>query len=271
MRLLHFVMVTAILVASATAALAQSRAMPAPSAAAQPAAEVGEGQAAIDRAASTGKYIFVFFWKEKNEQTDKAWSAFQSAAAKFAKSADVVSIQITDPAEKQIVDRYGVSRAPMPLVLAVAPCGAITKGFNKGFGEKEIQESFVSRCTERCMKALQSRKLVFICVVDQPGPQGQSSIPQGVEDFKADARYGRATEVILVSASDKSEAELLAEMQVDARTPKPVAVFLAPPGAMIGKFDGRATKEQIIAKLASAQSGCCPGGKCGPGGCGPKQ
>ncbi|MBN1492023.1 MAG: hypothetical protein JXA69_19070 [Phycisphaerae bacterium] len=270
MRLLYLVIATTLLTATTTMATAQNGGMSAPPAA-QPVATASAAQAAIDRAASTGKYTFVFFWKEKNDQTDKAWSAFQPAAATFAKSADVVSIQITDPAEKQIVDRYGVSRAPMPLVLAVAPCGAITKGFNKGFGEKEIRESFVSRCTERCMKALQSRKLVFICVVDQADPQAQTTIPQGVEDFKADAKYNRATEIVLVSASDKDEAKLLQKMRIDPRTPKPVAVFLAPPGAMIGKFDGRATKEQIIAKLASAQSGCCPGGKCGPGGCGPKQ
>ncbi|HLA85250.1 MAG TPA: hypothetical protein VJL29_10680 [Thermoguttaceae bacterium] len=233
--------------------------------------KASDAQAVLDRAAAAGKYTFLFFYREKNEQTDKAWSVFEPAAAKLAKSAETVSIQITDPAEKPICDRYGVSRAPMPLVLAIAPCGAITKGLTKGFDETQLRDAFVSRSTERCMKALQSRKLVFICVVDQPGPQGQATIPQGVEDFKADAKYARATEIVLVSASDKAEAEFLKEMQVDPSGPKPVAVFLAPPGAMIGKFDGKATKQQIVAKLTSAQSGCCPGGQCGPGGCGPKK
>jgi len=48
-------------------------------------------------------------------------------------------------------------------------------------------------------------------------------------------------------------------------------VFFAPPASMIAKFDAAATKQQIVAKLTSAQSGCCPGGKCGPNGCGPKK
>ena len=69
--------------------------------------------------------------RRRTPQTDKAWSVLQPAAAKLADSAEVVSIQITDPAEKQIVDKYGVTRAPMPLVLAVAPCGAITKAFTE--------------------------------------------------------------------------------------------------------------------------------------------
>ncbi len=267
MRLLYLAIAAAILAASATTTTAQDTgAIQLPTT-----IPVSKAQTALDRAANAQKYLFLFFWKEKNEQTDKAWSVFEPAATKLAESADMVSIQITDGAEQPIVNRYGVSRAPMPLVLAVAPCGAITKGFTKTFDETQLRTAFVSRCTERCMKALQSRKLVFVCVVDQPGPQGQVTIPQGVEDFKADEKYGRATEIILVSATDKKEVDLLKEMQVDPKGPKPVAVFLAPPGAMIGKFDGQATKGQIVAKLVSAMSNPCAGGKCGPGGCGPKK
>lgn len=255
------------LAASAPMAVAQSGVAPAPSAAVQPAANASKAQAAMDRAAASGKYALLFFWRDRSPQTDAAWRVFEPAAAKVAKSADVISVQIADPAEKRLVDRYGVSRAPMPMVLAVSPCGAITKGFNKGFDEAQIRDVFVSPCTERCMKALQSRKLVFACVVDR----GQATVPQGVQDFKADEKYNRATEVILISASDKAEAAFLQELEVDPKTPKPVAVFLAPPGVMIGKFDGQATKGQIMAKLASAQQGCCPGGQCGPGGCGPQK
>ena len=51
----------------------------------------------------------------------------------------------------------------------------------------------------------------------------------------------------------------------------PITVFLAPPGAMIGKFGSEASKEVLVAKLVAAQSSCCPGGKCGSGGCGPKK
>jgi len=271
MRLLYLVIATAALAAGTTETMAQNGGALAPSGTIQLTAAVSEGQAAIDRAAAANKYVFAFFWKEQNAQTDKAWSVFEPAVAKLAKSADTVSINITNPAEKPIVDRYGVSRAPMPLVLAIAPCGAVTKGFTKAFDETQLRSAFVSRCTERCMKALQDRKLVFVCVVDQPGLQAQAAIPKGVEDFKADKKYGRATEIVLISATDKNEAALLADMKVDPNGPKPVTVLLAPPAALIGKFDGQATKEQIVAKLIAAQSNPCAGGKCGPGGCGPKK
>ncbi len=232
---------------------------------------VSPAQTAIDRAAAANKYTFIFFWKEKGQQTDNAWNVFQPAAAKLADSADVVSIQITDAAEKKIVEKYGVIRAPMPMALSIAPCGAITKGFTKKFDETELRTAFVSPCMQLCLKALQGRKLVLACVVDQANPQDPVEIPQGVRDFKDDKKFGPATEIILVNAKNQEEAALLKDFKVDSKMRKPVVVFLAPPGAMIGRYDGSATKQQLLAQLAAAQSNPCAGGKCGPGGCGPKK
>ncbi len=137
----------AILIAAAVAA-AQDRAAAAPSSATRSSAvNVSPAQAAIDRAAAANRYIFLFFWKGKGPPTEKAWAAFQSAMAKLADTAQAVSVRITDPAEKKLVDKYGVSHGPMPLVLAVAPCGAITKAFARTFDEKELRTAFVSPCT----------------------------------------------------------------------------------------------------------------------------
>ena len=224
----------------------------------------------IDRAAAVRKYVFLFFWKDKTPQTEKAWGVLQPAVANMATTAEVASIQITDPTEKTIVDKYGVTRAPMPLVLAVAPCGAVTKAFTKAFDEKDLQTAFVSSCTQSCLKALQDRKLVFICVVDKTSPNAQLTIPKGVEDFKANTKYGSATEIVMVDAQDENEATFLKELEVGRQAAKPVTVFLAPPGALIGRF-GDVSKDVLVAKLAAAQSNPCAGGKCGPGGCGPKK
>lgn len=272
MKLSHPAITVLVLVAIATATTTQDHVARAQSVTNKAAAaNLSQGQAAIDRAGTAHKYVFIFFWREKNPQTDKVWNVFQPAAARLADSAEVVSIQITGPAEKQVVDKYGVSRAPMPLVLAVAPCGAITKAFTKAFDENQLRAAFVSPCMQLCLKALQNRKLVLVCVVDQANPQDPVTIPKGVEDFKADRKFGPATEIVLVNARDQSEAAFLQDFQVDPRTQKPVIVFLAPPGSLIGRFGGGATKQQLMAQLASAQSNPCTGGKCGPGGCGPKK
>jgi hypothetical protein len=271
MRALHLAIVAVVVAAGATIVMAQDRARRTPSAADQAASTGSQARAAMDRAAAAQKYIFLFFWKEKNSQTDTSWNILQQAVTNMAGSAEVAGIQITDPAEKQIIDKYGVTRAPMPLVLAIAPCGAITKAFPKPFVENQLRAAFVSPCTQLCLKALQDRKLVLACVVDQANPQDPVTIPKAAEDFKADSKYGPATEIVLINARDEGEAAFLRDFQVDPRAQKPVIVFLAPPGAMIGKFNGTSTKQQLVAQLVSAQSNPCAGGKCGPGGCGPKK
>ncbi len=237
---------------------------------ASPGNQASPGQAAIEKAASANKFALVFFWKERSTQTDKVWANLQ-AAARTAGWAEVTAIQATDPAEEQLVARYDLSRAPMPLVLAIAPCGAVTKAFTGDITESQLQAAYVSPCTQLCLKAIQDRKLVMLCVMDRKDPYRPAMVPQGVQDFKADGRYGAATEVVLVNAMDEAESTLLQELQVKPNDPKPVTVLLAPPGSMVAKFDARATKEQMVAQLVAAQSNPCAGGKCGPNGCGPKK
>ena len=260
MRLCQLTIAVLIGALGAAAALAEDRVATTQSGTNQSAARVSPAQAAIDRAATAKKYVFLFFWKEKGAQTDKAWDVLQPAIAKMADSADTVSIQIANPAEKKVVDKYGVSRAPMPLVLAVAPNGAITKAFTKTFGEKELRTAFVSPCTQRCLKALQNGKLVFVCVVDQANPKDKVATFKGVEDFKADKKYDAVTEVILVNQRDAKEAAFLKELDVAGFAP--MTVFLAPPGATIGTFHRGTAKEVFVAKLAAAQSGCGAGCSC---------
>ena len=260
MRLFHSTIVILICMLSVAMATAQDRAATAPSGADQSTAGVSQTQAAIDLAAATNKYVFLFFWKEKSPQLDKAWGSFEPAVAKMADVAVFISIRITNPAEKKIVDKYGVSRAPMPLVLAIAPCGAVTKGFTKTFDEKELRTAFVSPCTQRCMKAIQSGKVVFVCVVDQANPQDKVTIPQGVEDFKADKKYGAATEIVVLNVRDADEAAFLKDLEVSTRS-APLTVFLAP-GALIGKFGNETSKEVLIAKFLAAKSACGSGCSC---------
>lgn len=226
--------------------------------------------AAIDQAAKNGRYLFIFFWKTNDEQSRTMYGVFQSAMGKLAQRADWIGVQTTDPREKPVVEKFGVSRAPMPLVLALAPNGAITKGFPVKFDEKQLRQAFVSPCTAKCLKALQQRKLVLLCIQNQRTQFSQAAL-SGARDFKADPRFTGATEIVTLDPEDRSEAAFLKDLRVDPRTVTAVTFVLAPPGGPVAKFAGPVTKDQIVAKVTAAQSGPCAGGKCGPGGCGPKK
>ena len=267
-RKLIFLGIAAIaVVASASAAVAQS-----PYRAQEPDPQTAsKGITALRRAAAADKYLFVFFWRERSQQADAMWNVLQPAMSKLADRAESVAINVSDPAEKPMVARFDVDRSPMPLVLALAPNGAITKGLPLKCDERQLFQAFVSPGTAGCLKALQARKLVLLSVQSRSPYIRQVSLQRGVADFAADARFAGATEIVSVDPADPAEASFLQDLQVDPRSGTSVTVLLAPPGSVVGKFEGAVTKEQLVAKLQTAQSDPCAGGKCGPGGCGPKR
>jgi hypothetical protein len=229
----------------------------------------GRGMAAIKRAAEAGKYLFLFFSKADDDQTLAMRKVFQAATEKAADRAQSIAVDITDSAEKTIVAKFDLERAPMPLVLAMAPNGAITGGFPNKFDEQQLLDAFATPGTEKVMKNLQDSKLVFVCVQNEKTKSNEAAM-QGVRDFKSDARFATATEIVTLDPADEKETKFLSDLRVSAETPEAVTVFLVPPGRAIAKLEGATAKDALVELLSKANTGCGPGG-CGPGGCGPKK
>jgi hypothetical protein len=220
-----------------------------------------KGLAAFQHAAAANKYLFVFFWRENTQQTGAMWGVFQAAMKKLADRADSAAINLSDPAEQPMVAKFGIDRSALPLVLSLAPNGAITRGFPVRFNEDQLWQAFVSPCTAQCMKALQERKLVLLCV-EHPSPQvRQVSLQRGVREFAGEEPYSRSSKIVVLNANDPAEAAFLRGLQVDPRTPAPVTVLMAPPGSVVGTFVGDVTKAELVAKLKSASS-CGPNCSC---------
>lgn len=229
----------------------------------------GKGMAAIREAAAANRYLFVFFSKSDDEQTRAMRDVFDGAMKKAADCTNWVAVNVTDSSEKDIVAKFDLSRAPMPLVLAIAPNGAITGGFPSKFEEKELLAAIVSPAMQKVMKNLQDKRLVFVCV--QNGKTKSNDLAmRGVRDFKADERFAGATEIVMVDPADSAEVSFLADMKIDPKTEEAMTIFLAPPGSAIAQYKGATDKAELAETLQKASSGCA-GGSCGPGGCGPKQ
>lgn len=228
----------------------------------------GKGMAAIKQAAEAGKYIFMFFSKTDDDQSLAMRKVFDKAMERVTDRAQWIAVDVNDSSEKAIVAKFDLGRAPMPLVLAMAPNGAITGGFPRKFEEQQLVEAFATPVTEKVMKHLQDNRLVFVCVQNGKTKSNDAAM-KGVRDFKADARFASATEIVMLDPADSAEASFLADMKVDPQTKEAVTVFLAPPGAAIAEYKGATDKTELVATLQKASSGCA-GGSCGPGGCPPR-
>lgn len=233
-----------------------------------PTDESGKGMAAIRHAADAGKYLFMFFSKTDDDQTLAMRKVFDGAMEKVADRAQWIVVNTKDSSEKAIVAKFDLARAPMPLVLAMAPNGAITGGFPTKCEEQQLLDAFATPVTEKVMKQLQENGLVFVCVQNDKTKSNDAAM-QGVRDFKADARFASATEIVMLDPTDSAEASFLADLKIDPKTEEAMTVFLAPPGSAIAEYKGATDKAELVTTLQKASSGCS-GGSCGPGGCPPK-
>jgi hypothetical protein len=240
----------------------------------EPPVDGRRGIAAAEKAAGAGRYLFVFFHNADDEQTRRMRQVFDGAAARAAARADSIVVNVTDPSEKETVEQFGVAAAPMPLVLVLAPNGATTGGFPQTFTEQQLVDGIVSSGMAKCLKALQDRKLVFLCVQNDRTTLNRGAM-RGVRAFAADARFSQATEIVLVDPADPEEARLLAQLKIDPGMRDAITVFLAPPGSAIARFQGATDKETLVTTLmaATSSSGCGSGSSagCGPTGCAPPQ
>lgn len=217
----------------------------------------GKGAAAIALATKNNKTVFVVFFRDWDAKAQAVAQTVKATVDKHAAQATWTSVAITDPAEKPIVDKFQVSRAPMPLLLVVHPNGAVTGAYQKPVAEADLAQCLVSPKKAECMKALQDNQLVLLCVQTAP----QAPAPQGVMDFKADPQFASRTQIVTMQLNDPAEAAFLPHLQIDPKVQAPATVFMAPPGVMVGKFPATATKADL-GKALHAAGKCCDDKNC---------
>ena len=99
--------------------------------ASEPIGHIGTGKSAeaVEKAGSAGRYVFALLHREENTLTAKARDLISSARKQISRKSEEIDINVADPAEQDIVSKLGVGRAPMPMVMVLAPNGAIMGGF----------------------------------------------------------------------------------------------------------------------------------------------
>ena len=222
---------------------------------------------AIEHASEANKHLFIFFYENDSEQTRTIRKTFESAMKKIADDAQWVAVDRNSPSEKEIVEKFQVQTAPMPLVIALAPNGAVTGGFlGQEMNEEKLQGSLASPCMQKCLKALQERKLVFLCAQNKDTKFNVAAM-RGVNGFKSDPQFVKFTEIITIDPADEAEKKFIKQLKIDSEPDEAITAFMAPPGMIIGKFEGATNKDMLLATLQRAMASCGTG--CGPRGCAP--
>jgi hypothetical protein len=221
--------------------------------------ESGKSAAAFLEAAGAKKHLFLYFFSPVNNES-RFRRIYDAALAKLGDSAKGFSVNVKDPAEGAIVQKFRLQQAPLPLVLVVAPNGAVLGGFPKDqIKEESLTKVFASPCFQRCLKSLQEGKLIMLCEC-RKGDAPRA--PKGVLDFAKDAKYSAQTRIVTIDTTDPAEQSFVSQLQIDPSAKESSTCILAPPGSLLTTLKGTFGKkflEEAIQK-ASSKGGCCPGG-----------
>lgn len=217
----------------------------------------------IANAAKADKYIFLFFYKDDDESTRTARTTFDAAMNKLADRAMFTTVNVSDEREQELVAKHDLSRSPMPLVMALAPTGAVTGSFIGEFDESRVATAFVGPGMQKALKALQDRKMLFVSVQNGSTKHNTEAM-KGVRDFAADAQYAATTEIITLDPTNAAEADFLKSLKVDPQTTEAVTVFMAPPGKTVATYTGATQKIVLVEAAKKAAAGCSKPGCCPP-------
>jgi hypothetical protein len=168
------------------------------------------------------------------------------------------------PEEKEMVEKFGLQTAPLPIVLAIAPNGAVTGSMKAGeLTEQRLQGAMASLGLQAILKAVQEGRLVLVCLQNSQTKDNDAAM-KGVKEIKADEQFAEWTEIINLDPSDPKEERLVAQLKVEPKTKKAVTVVVAPPGVMVTRMDGATTKKSLKAALQKAAEGCSGSPGCCP-------
>jgi hypothetical protein len=248
-------------------AAAQNSQTTAPKPAAAAARGSNTGALAMRQAAEAKQYLFAFIYEQNDDATKAARKTFDAGVAKITPAPKSVAVDRSDPTEKEMIEQFKLEAAPMPLVLAIAPNGAVTTGLKAAdLTEARLADAVVGPGMQQCLKGLQDRKLTFVCL-QNANTKANDAAMKGVNEFKADPQFADGVEVVKVDPSDPKEAKFLAQLKADPKAKTASTTLLAPPGMIITQVDGATSKSALEASLKKAMAACSGASGC----CSPKQ
>ena len=234
---------------------------------AKAATKTSPAETAIRAAARQNRYAIVTFYKKNDDASTKMLAAARKLQGKYSNRANFVSVDVNNTVHKSVISQYGADRSPIPLTLVIAPNGATTAGYPTEIRTTDLSSAFVSSGMADVLKVLQSGKLAAVCLQNSRTKNNKESLA-AAEGLNNQAQFRGAVEVVKVDPSDGSEAKFIQICKADAGSDSAQIVIIAPPGRIVGKFDGTATTDSMMAALTKAfSSGGCGAGSCGPSGC----
>ncbi|HNQ82143.1 MAG TPA: hypothetical protein PKM34_00790 [Bacteroidales bacterium] len=219
----------------------------------------------LEAANKNGNSVFLVVTDPNITGTDQALDIANKAKTSVTKSI-VLQMNRSDAANTELVTKYRLAGAPLPLILVIASNGVVTAGYALAQATPELLVKAVpSAKKSEVLKALSDGKSVFIVVTGKSMAEKttiMNTCQQACVEMENNAK------MIEISLDDPKEKQFLTELKVNMAAAEPTTYVINSKGQMTGTFTDDVNSTTLVASAKKvAASGCCPSGSgksCGP-------
>ncbi|MFH1227608.1 MAG: hypothetical protein V1701_06850 [Planctomycetota bacterium] len=199
----------------------------------------------LNQCAKDNKYLFVFFFKNKdNPAASKMAEVFSKAKVTYAEKASFIEINIDNPVEEKFIKQFEIDKKSKPIIIAIAPEGVVTKECSMTATQEELGEAFATPKTLEMLKAHKDNKY-FMVLFFKDKADANTVVMSDVFN-KAKVTYSDKAVFTEINIADKSEERFISRFEVD-KVAKPLILAIAP-GEIVTKGFIKKVKEEQIAE-----------------------
>ena len=209
----------------------------------------------LDTAAKRGEVAFILVTDQGATGVAQATEVIHQTMKKVRKST-LVELERSKPENANLVAKFRLAGAPVPLVLVAARNGVLAGGLVAAQATSENLAAMVpSPKKAEVLAAIQTGKAVFISV----SGKGMSSQSGAMASCAAACGQMNAQGVTIpIAMDDPEETEFLAQLKVDRAATEPVTLVVNAQGQITGTYSGAVEVASLVQAATKKAGGCCP-------------
>lgn len=219
----------------------------------------------IENANKKGKVVILVVTEKGNFQNISALSIAKEAQKTYPKS-EVMELERDNTANSDLIQKYRLSGAPVPLILVIAKNGYVAGGAPvQNLTKEQIIKMIPSPKEEQVIKALNEGNSAFVVFSKKSDKSNKKQI--AACKSACETMDDKAV-TINVDIDDKNEKTLIEKFAVDKDGTFPVTYVINSQGQVVTSLNGLTEAKSLVeAAQKKVKSGCCPAGSvtsCGP-------
>lgn len=208
-------------------------------------------------AAKKGQIAFVLVTQPGATGVDKATDVIRDAMGKVENSV-LIELDRADTGNADLIARYRVSGAPLPLILVVARNGTLAGGIRAAkVTSEQLQKMVPTPKKAEILKVLEEGKAVF--AVFSRAEMGSSAEAVGA-CVTACGQLKESAVTIQIDMDDDKELPFLTQLKVDPASKEPVTLVFNKSGQLTESYMGTLQVPALVQATTKKPRGCCPPG-----------